>query len=172
MLDSEIKNYIKSYPDFPKKGINFRDILPLLLEPKIFSNLINEMSNQEFLNRCEAIIAIDARGFIFGTAIATKLQKPLILARKPGKLPGKLTSFTYELEYGNNSLSIQKDLIAKFNSFAIVDDLLATGGTVNCVRKIIEINNKKILGLSVVIELKDLKGSSNLNFPVFSQVAY
>ena len=118
------------------------------------------------------IIAIDARGFIFGSAIAFKLSKPLIVARKPGKLPGEIISKSYNLEYGSNSLSIQEKSLSEYETFFIVDDLLATGGTVNCVWDIINSKGKKITGLSVVIELKDLNAKSKLNFPVESQIIY
>ena len=172
MTKKEFEKYISNYEDFPKKGILFRDILPILANPGIFNNLIDEMTKDKFLNECDAIIAIDARGFIFGTAIAIKLSKPLILARKPGKLPGELISKDYQLEYGNNGLSLQREALKGFNKFSIVDDLLATGGTVNCVADIINSKGKKITGLSVVIELKDLNAKSKFNFPVESQVIY
>ena len=172
MTKKEFEKYISNYEDFPKKGILFRDILPILANPGIFNNLINEMSKDKFLNECDAIIAIDARGFIFGTAIAIKLSKPLILARKPGKLPGELISKEYQLEYGNNGLSLQREALKGFNKFSIVDDLLATGGTVNCVSQILIEQQKKVLGLSVVVELLDLKGSKNFKFPVSSQIKF
>ena len=167
-----IKDHIKTYIDFPKKGIFFRDIFPILEEPTVFKNLINNMSKQSFFKECDCIIAIDARGFIFGTGIALNLEKPLIVARKPGKLPGELIENTYKLEYGTNSLSIQKDAISKYKKFIVVDDLLATGGTVGCINEIIKKFNKKIIGLSVVVELKDLKGSSKLSFPVSSEISF
>ena len=120
----------------------------------------------------DAIIAIDARGFLLGSSIALKAGKPLIVARKPGKLPGELLSKSYNLEYGSNALSIQKDSLSSFNTFAIVDDLLATGGTVKCISNILESAGKKISGLAVVIELSDLNGKASFQFPVSSQVKY
>ena len=96
------------------------------------------MSASEIIENAEAIISIDARGFIFGSAISLQASKPMVVARKPGKLPGELHEESYSLEYGKNSLSIQKKAISKFNSYAIVDDLLATGGTVNCISKILK----------------------------------
>ena len=130
------------------------------------------MSDDPIFQNAEAILAIDARGFIFGTAIALKTSKPLVIARKPGKLPGELISNEYKLEYGSNSLSIQKDAIQELDNFAIVDDLLATGGTVECVKRILFDMKKNIVGLSVVIELLDLKGRSKLPFKVSSQIVY
>ena len=130
------------------------------------------MSDSPIFKNAEAIIAIDARGFIFGSAISIYLSKPMIAARKPGKLPGHLISKSYDLEYGSNSLSIQKDALDNYSSFAIVDDLLATGGTVKCILEILSESNKKIEGLSVLIELKDLKGRDKLGIPVDSLITF
>ena len=128
------------------------------------------MANNEILRNADAIVSIDARGFLFGTALSFELSKPIILARKPGKLPGELITKSYKLEYGSNSLSIQKDSIDNFKSFAIVDDLLATGGTVSCVSEILNEANKLVTGLSVFIELKKLNGRKNFSFKVDSQL--
>ncbi len=170
MSFQELENYIGSYPDFPKKGIIFKDILPILTNPPIFKRLIKEMSKDDIFQKADAIIAIDARGFIFGSAIGFYLSKPVIMARKPGKLPGKLITEEYNLEYGQNSLSIQESCLNKFNKFVIVDDLLATGGTVQSIYKILKSKSKEILGLSVVIELENLKGSSLFDFKTISQI--
>lgn len=172
MLNDDLKRIIKSHQDFPINGILFRDILPVLSKPDIFSSLIDEMADTEICKSSEAILAIDARGFIFGSGIALKLSKPLVVARKPGKLPGEIITDSYELEYGKNSLSIQKDILEKFNSFAIVDDLLATGGTVESVSRLLFSNQKSITGLAIVVELSDLNGKSKFNFPVYSQIKY
>ena len=163
---------ITEHKDFPKKGILFKDLLPILQQPDVFSDLIERMSSYEIFNGTDAIIAIDARGFIFGTAISIKLSKPMIVARKPGKLPGDLLSKSYNLEYGTNSLSIQKQAIENYHSFVIVDDLLATGGTVNCVSEILKESGKKINGLSVVAELGFLNAKKLLPFPVKSQIIF
>ena len=169
---NELKLAIDSYKDFPKEGIIFRDVLPILGNPKIFSDLIKEMSTSNLLKNSDAIIAIDARGFIFGAAVSFHLKKPLVVARKPGKLPGEIISKSYNLEYGSNSLSIQEKALSDHQTFFIIDDLLATGGTVNCVADILNSKRKKITGLSVVIELKDLNAKSKFNFPVESQIIY
>ena len=165
---NNLKNLIDDYPDFPSKGIIFRDLLTILRDPIIFKELINQMSLSQSIIDADALIAIDARGFIFGTAIALNTSKPLICARKPGKLPGKLITKEYNLEYGSNSLSIQENALQPYSNFAIIDDLLATGGTANCVSEIIKSFNKKITGLSVVIELVSLGGKNKLSFPVES----
>ncbi len=172
MTMQSIKKAVSSYQDFPSKGILFRDVLPILKDPETFDSLIENMAGTEFILKSDAILAIDARGFIFGTAVAIKSRKPLVVARKPGKLPGELISKEYTLEYGKNSLSIQKESIEGLEKFAIVDDLLATGGTVNCVADILKEANKSVLGLSVVIELTGLNGKKNLDFPVVPQLTF
>ncbi len=129
------------------------------------------MSSNEFLKNAEAIISIDARGFIFGSAVAIESSKPMVVARKPGKLPGQILTREYDLEYGKNSLSIQNNAVKKFSSFVIVDDLLATGGTVNCVSRLLQDQGKEILGLITVVELKELKGRLKLDFPVNSIIS-
>ena len=166
----KFEDLIITYKDFPKKGIDFKDVLEILQYPDIFKDIISKMSSNQFLKNAEAIISIDARGFIFGSAIALESSKPMIVARKPGKLPGKLLTREYDLEYGKSSLSIQCNALKKFNSFVIVDDLLATGGTVNCVSRLLHDQKKKTLGLITVVELKKLKGRSKLGFPVQSMI--
>ena len=167
-----LKEYVDSYKDFPKKGILFRDLSPIFSNPKLLAELINEMSNVEFCKNAEAIIAVDARGFLFGAMISMYLSKPMVLARKPGKLPGELISKKYSLEYGTNSLSLQKKSIQKYNSFVIVDDIIATGGTVQCLSDLILSQKKEVTGLNVVLELADLKGRDKFQFPVSSQLVY
>jgi len=167
----KLEDLILTYKDFPKKGIDFKDVLEILQYPDIFKELILKMSSTQFLKNAEAIISIDARGFIFGSAVSLESSKPMIVARKPGKLPGHIFSREYDLEYGKNSLSIQSNALKKFNSFVIVDDLLATGGTVNCVSSLLQDHRKEILGLITVIELNELKGRLKLDFPVRSIIS-
>ena len=167
----KLEDLILTYKDFPTKGIDFKDVLEILQYPDIFEDLILKMSSNQFLKNAEAIISIDARGFIFGSAVALKSSKPMIVARKPGKLPGHILSREYDLEYGKNSLSIQSNALIKFNSFVIVDDLLATGGTVNCVSRLLQDQSKEVLGLITAIELNSLKGRSKFDFPVHSIVS-
>ena len=169
---NKLQDLIQTYKDFPKKGILFKDVLEIVQEPETFRDLIFQMSSSEIIKNSEAIISIDARGFIFGSGIALMASKPMIVARKPGKLPGKIIKQNDNLEYGENSLSIQKNSLQKFSSFAIVDDLLATGGTVACVAKLIESQEKKIMGLLTVVELINLQGRSKFEFPVESIVTF
>ena len=167
----KIENLIKTYYDFPKKGIAFKDVLEIIQDTEVFRELIKKMSSNQLIKNSEAILSIDARGFIFGSAISFQASKPMIVARKPGKLPGELIQENYNLEYGKNSLSIQKKALNRFNSYVIVDDLLATGGTVDCVSKLIRKNGKKVAGLLTVVELKKLGGRSKFNFPVETMVS-
>ena len=170
MKMKKLVELIDTYTDFPKKGIEFKDLLGIIQEPEVFRELIIMMSSSQIIKNAEAIISIDARGFIFGSAISLQASKPMIVARKPGKLPGELYAENYSLEYGENSLSIQKKALSNFNSYAIVDDLLATGGTVNCISKILKSANKKATGLLIVVELMKLEGRSKLNYPIESFV--
>ncbi len=167
----KLEDLILTYKDFPKDGIDFKDVLEILKYPDIFKELILKMSSNQFLKDAEAIISIDARGFIFGSAVALESSKPMVVARKPGKLPGKTLTREYDLEYGKNSLSIQINALKKFNSFVIVDDLLATGGTVNCVSRLLQDQSKEVLGLMVVVELEKLNGRMKLDFPVQSIIS-
>ena len=163
-----LESLIKTYNDFPNKGIAFKDILGIIQDNEVFKELILKMSSNKVIKNSDAIISIEARGFIFGSAISFQASKPMLVARKPGKLPGELIQENYDLEYGKNSLSIQKESLKNFNSFAIVDDLLATGGTVDCVANLLKKSEKEVSGLLTVIELLELKGRSRFDFPVES----
>tara|TARA_A100001388_G_scaffold263425_1_gene233821 strand:- start:486 stop:998 length:513 start_codon:yes stop_codon:yes gene_type:complete len=170
-----VKNFqklISSYRDFPRKGIIFKDLLGILQDPDAFKELIYRMSENQIIKKCDAIASIDARGFIFGSPIALNTGKPMIVLRKPGKLPGELITASYELEYGKNSLTIQKNAVKNFGSFAVVDDLLATGGTANCASTLLKSLGKEVTGLSVVAELGELDARKNLNMDVVSQVRF
>ena len=168
----KLESLIKTYNDFPKNGIAFKDLLGIIQDPEVFRELILRMSSNQVIKNSDAIISIEARGFIFGSAISFQASKPMIVARKPGKLPGELLQENYNLEYGKSSLSIQKEAIKKFNSYVIVDDLLATGGTANCLANLINKVGKEVSGLLTVVELKGLKGRSNFKFPVHSMVSF
>ena len=167
----KLRNLILTYKDFPKKGIDFKDVLEILQYPDIFKEIILKMSSNQLLKNADAIISIDARGFIFGSAVALESSKPMIAARKPGKLPGQVLTREYDLEYGKNSLSIQISALKKYNSFVIIDDLLATGGTVNCISSLLQDQGKVVLSLITVVELKKLNGRSKLDFPVQSIIS-
>ena len=168
----KLESLIKTYSDFPNKGIAFKDVLGIIQDPEVFRELIFKMSSDQIIRRSEAIISVEARGFIFGSAIAFQASKPIIFARKPGKLPGEVIQENYNLEYGKNSLSIQTESVKGFETFAIIYDLLARGGTVLCVDKILRSLGKDISGIAVVVELKDLNARSKIDCPIDSQVVY
>ena len=163
-----LEDLISTYEDFPKEGISFKDILGITQDPVVFRKLISSMSSSQIVKNSDAIVSIDARGFIFGSAISLLSSKPMIVARKPGKLPGELVKMSYSLEYGENFLTIQKKALEKFDSYAIVDDLLATGGTVECVANLLKTNDKEVVGLLTVVELSALSGRKKFEFPVES----
>jgi len=166
----EILEYITNYADYPQKGIIFKDLLGIVREPNIFRLLIDKMASTQEIRNADAIIAIEARGFIFGSAIAFQSGKPMIVARKPNKLPGKLIMKKYNLEYGTSKLAIQQNSIERYQKFNIVDDVLATGGTAKCVSDILLSEGKDISGYSMVIELRTLNGRDKLVGPVKSQL--
>ena len=168
----KLEDLILTYKDFPKKGINFKDVLGIIQEPAVFKELILKMSGSKIIKNCDAIISIDARGFIFGSAISLQASKPMVVARKPGKLPGDIIKQNYNLEYGESSLSIQRSVLRKYDSFAVVDDLLATGGTVNCVSNLLRNNGKEVLGLITVVELTKLEARSKFDFPIESVICF
>ena len=164
----EILEYITNYEDYPQKGIIFKDLFGILREPNIFRGLINKMASSQEIQDSDAILAIESRGFIFGSAIAFHSCKPMVVARKPNKLPGKLIMKKFDLEYGSDTLTIQKKSIEKYQKFNIVDDVLATGGTAKCVSDLLLSAGKKITGYSMVIELKQFNGREKLLGPVKS----
>ena len=165
-----LESLIKTYNDFPQKGIAFKDILGIMQDPEVFRELILKMSSNKVIKSSEAIISIEARGFIFGSAISLQTSKPMVVARKPGKLPGELIKENYYLEYGKSTLSIQKESLEKFNSYVIIDDLLATGGTIECVANLIRKTRKKVVGSMTVVELVELHGRRRFDFPVESML--
>ena len=165
-----LESLIKTYNDFPQKGIAFKDILGIMQDPEVFRELILKMSSNKVIKSSEAIISIEARGFIFGSAISLQTSKPMIVARKPGKLPGELIKENYDLEYGKSTLSIQKESLEKFNAYVIIDDLLATGGTIECVANLIRKSGKKVVGSMTVVELLELHGRRRFDFPVESML--
>ena len=153
----QLKRFISSYRNFPKKGIVFRDILEILQEPTIFKQLIKEMSDDEFLLKSDAIISIDARGFIFGSALSDRLSLPNILIRKKGKLPPPVISQTYNLEYGQNEIQVSKSILPKNKNILIIDDLIASGGSAQASSELLELSGNNVVGICVGIKLSYLK---------------
>ncbi|HET9947206.1 MAG TPA: adenine phosphoribosyltransferase [Patescibacteria group bacterium] len=173
MQANQLKSFIAEFPDFPQKGVNFKDISPLLANPQQFSLAINEMCQAVENIEFNKIVAIEARGFIFAAAIAYKLQKGLIICRKPGKLPGELIAKGYNYEYSSSEISIQKDKLTKDDTVLVVDDVLATGNTALAAYQL-SASCARVAGYLFFIELDFLKGREKLkeNSPVTDQQIY
>ncbi|MEI6437566.1 MAG: adenine phosphoribosyltransferase [Candidatus Omnitrophota bacterium] len=169
----DLKKTIRDIPDFPKKGIIFKDITTLLKDPKALKTSIDRLAKAVAKTKPKYIVGIESRGFIFGTAVAYKLGLGFIPVRKKGKLPYKTASVSYDLEYGTDTLEIHADALKKGDKVVIIDDLLATGGTVGAVAKLVGGAGAKITAVAFVIELSFLNGREKLKgFPVISLVQY
>ena len=154
----KLENHIRNIPDFPRPGIQFKDITPLLKNPDAFQQTIDRFAHYCTELSLDAIVGIEARGFLLAAPLAYQLRKPLIPVRKQGKLPFRTTSITYALEYGNDTLEIHQDAVAEGQHVLIVDDLLATGGTMAATAKLVEATGAHVAAIAVIIELTDLKG--------------
>ena len=169
----DLNKYIADVKDFPIEGILFKDITPLLQDKEAFSYVINKMS--EFVKRvgADVICGPESRGFIFGTPVAYNNDLGFVPIRKPGKLPRETVEISYDLEYGSNTLCMHKDAIKKGQKVVIIDDLLATGGTIKAACELIEKLGGEVVGLAFLIELDDLKGKEKLaNYNVLSLLHY
>ncbi len=173
MKPNNLKNYIRDIPDFPKPGIIFKDITPLLKDPKAFEQIINVFVNRYKTKKIDKIVSMDARGFIFGGALANKLKTGFVPVRKKGKLPWKTISVTYDLEYGSDTLEMHSDAIKRGESVIILDDVLATGGTAKAVVELVEKLSGKVVEIACTIELTFLKGRNKLKgYKIFSLIKY
>jgi adenine phosphoribosyltransferase len=169
----EVKKYIRDIPDFPKKGIIFRDITPLLNNPVVFKFVVDTLAKYFKHKNVQKVLSIEARGFIFGSMVAYKLNCGFVPVRKKGKLPYKTISIEYELEYGKDVLEIHQDAINPQENVVIIDDVLATGGTAYALAKLAEKCGSKVIGLGFVIELTYLNPKEKLkDYEVFSIVKY
>jgi len=169
----DLKEYIRDVPDFPQKGIIFKDITTLLQSPEAFKYVIDRLVEEYKDNGIEGIVAMDARGFIFGAPLAYQMGVPFILGRKPGKLPAACISASYVLEYGTDSLEMHADSISQGQKILIVDDLLATGGTMSAVIELVEKLGGTIAGIAFVVELTFIPGRERIgDYPIFSLVQY
>lgn len=157
-----LSDYIRSIPDWPKKGILFRDITPLLGNPEAFQQAIELLAESYKNKKIDYVAAVEARGFIFGSAVAEKLGAGFVPIRKKGKLPYKTESFSYGLEYGSDTVEMHIDAVKKDAKVLMIDDLLATGGTMSAACKLIEKVGGKVEGVAFLIELVDLKGREKL----------
>ena len=168
-----LNSYIRLIPDFPKKGILFRDITPLLANATAFRETIHRMAEAFADKKIDALVAAEARGFIFAAPLALELNAAFIPVRKPGKLPHHRHSFSYALEYGQDTLEMHKDAIHHGQNVLVVDDLLATGGTVEACCKLLEHTGATIAGCAFCIELDALGGRKKLgDYPIFSVLKY
>lgn len=169
----KLKAAIRDVPDFPKAGIVFKDITPILAHPDLFRLAVDDLSERHLKQQIKAVAAIDARGFIFGAAVAQKLGAGFIPIRKKGKLPFKTIDESYELEYGAATLSVHVDALKKGDKILLVDDLLATGGTAAASVSLLEKLGAKIVGIEFLIELLSLKGREKLKkYPVNAVIAF
>ena len=158
----DLKKFIRSIPDYPKKGILFRDITTLIKNERAFSETIDQIIERSKKIKFNKIAAIESRGFVFASAVSYVLKKPFILLRKKDKLPADVHSVDFELEYGKATIEIHKDSISEGDSILIIDDIIATGGTADAAAKLVEISKGKVAGFIFVINLFDLNGSENL----------
>ena len=157
-----LKDFIRSIPDYPKKGILFRDISTLIKDEKAFAETINQIVERSKKFDFNKIAAIESRGFVFASAVSYLLNKPFIMLRKKNKLPADVHSIDFELEYGTATIEVHKDSIEKNDHVLIIDDLIATGGTAEAAAKLIEISKGKVAAFIFVINLFDLGGNENL----------
>jgi len=169
----DLAKFIRSVPDFPKKGILFRDITTLLNNKKAFNKAVDYLANYLKNKKIDYIVAPEARGFILGGALSYKLKCGFVPIRKPGKLPYKTYRYTYSLEYGKDSLEIHRDAFPQGSRILILDDLLATGGTTLALVNLVKKLRAKIVGIVFLVELVELKGRSRLKkFPISSLIKF
>ena len=158
----DLKDYIRSIKDYPKKGILFRDITTLIKNETAFEETINQIVKRSKKFKIDKIAAIESRGFVFASAVSYILKKPFIMLRKKNKLPADVHSVNFELEYGTATIEVHKDSISENDSVLIIDDLIATGGTAEAAAKLIEVSKGNVAAFIFVINLFDLGGCDNL----------
>jgi adenine phosphoribosyltransferase len=163
MLEEKIKSVIRDVPDFPKPGILFKDITPILHDPELCRGIVNAFAEKLSGKKVDAIVGIESRGFLFGFALASKMNIPFILVRKAGKLPYKKISHEYSLEYGSATVEMHEDEIRSGWNVLIHDDLLATGGTAEAAAKLIQMQGGNVAGFAFLVELEFLKGQEKLD---------
>lgn len=170
----KLKKLIRSIPDFPKSGIEFKDITPLLAHAEAFREAIDELKYRHTVNHIDMVVGIEARGFVFAAALAYALRTGTCMVRKPGKLPYTVHQQTYELEYGSDTVEIHTDALSEGQRILLVDDVLATGGTILASAELIDRNfDVEIVEIIFLMELKSLKGREKLHqWPVYSLLEY
>lgn len=169
----DLKSLIREIPDFPKKGVLFRDITTLLKDRQAFQRVIRKLAGFYEDEGVDKVVAVESRGFILGAPLAYHLGAGFVPIRKPGKLPSDIFEVTYELEYGSDGLAVHQDAIAKGERILLVDDLLATGGTMEAAVNLVRRFEGVILGLVFLVELTELRGRDKLRgYPILSLVTY
>lgn len=168
----DYKSIIRNVPDFPQKGVQFKDITTLWKDPNAFKKSIDGLADQCKGKNIQKVIGAESRGFIIGAPLAYLIGAGFVPARKPGKLPAETISQSYELEYGRASIEIHRDAIAKGENVIIVDDLLATGGTTKAIIELVESLGGNIIECIYLVELEFLNGRGNVNYPVFSLIKF
>ena len=171
----QLESFIRDIPDFPKPGIMFKDITPLLSDPNAFQSSINSLQELVKSVKIDAIAAAEARGFLFAAPLALLLKKPLILLRKPGKLPYKTHSLRYDLEYGSAELHMHTDAVKPGQRVLLIDDLIATGGTMMAGMKLLEKLGAEVIEGAAIVDLPELGGSEKLRaagLPLFTLVNF
>ena len=169
----DFKSFIRVIPDFPQEGISFKDVTTLFKNPEAFRAAVKEMAERCRPLDVDLIVCPEARGFALGAPLAYELGAGLVLARKPGKLPGEVLQSKYALEYGEDALEVHKDAIEPGQRVLLVDDLLATGGTVAAVQKLVEQLEGNVVGAAFIIELTDLKGRAKLgSYDIITLIQY
>jgi len=158
----DLTTHIRAVPDFPKPGILFRDITPLLAEPAAFALAIDQLTTPWLKSNIDAVAAVEARGFLFAGPLALKLGVGLIPVRKPGKLPAETVSYSYELEYGSDTLEMHRGIIKEAARVLVIDDVLATGGTAEACVKLLESSGATVAGCAFLVELEGLGGRDRL----------
>lgn len=172
-MPEKLKKVIRDVPNFPKKGILFKDITTLCKDPASFQRMVDLMAHRYAGKKIDLVVGIEARGFVVGAALAYKLGAGIVLVRKPGKLPHKTHKESYTLEYGKDTLEMHKDSIKKGQRVIIADDLLATGGTAAAVVKLVKKTGAKIVECAFIVELKDLQGRKKIKgAKTFSLIEY
>lgn len=168
-----LRAYIKEIPDFPQRGINFRDIIPLLADKTAFQHVVQKLSDRAWSMNAEAVVAIESRGFIFAAPVAFSLGIPFVPVRKKGKLPGKTVSVRYDLEYGSGELEMPQGALVQGANVVIIDDVLATGGTARAANALVQLNEASTVGFLFVLELMYLNGKAHLgSIPHHSLLQY
>jgi adenine phosphoribosyltransferase len=171
-LVTRVRETIRDVPDFPKPGILFKDITPVLADPRLFTDVVNWMAGTLAGERVDKIVGMESRGFIFGAAVAPRVQAGFVPARKPGKLPCPVERVSYDLEYGSNTLEMHRDAIRPGDRVAIVDDLLATGGTAAATVELVRRLGGEVVMTVYMVELGFLSGRRLVDAPVASLIVY